>query len=295
MMLEPKTRLSRVLLIDDSENQLQLQRIHLEEAGYTVTAVRTAQDAVEEINGGQPYDAVCIDLRLPDIDGFALLALVRRVRPEAMPVIVSADASTQSILQALEDRGARRYVPKDGNYYPTLVKKVADGLDAHQIEIRDERTKLLKFPVFAEMLRRELSRAIRGRYRIAVVYIDLNGFGDLNNTYGHHVGDIVLEQVGNTIKKTIRDYDLACRAYNGDEFLIAVPIDNDAYLRELLSRLKNGFAAIPKTLPQGPESLSASFGLYLTNLPPSKEETVNMIIESADAAMREMKRVHYGL
>jgi diguanylate cyclase (GGDEF)-like protein/putative nucleotidyltransferase with HDIG domain len=71
-------------------------------------------------------------------------------------------------------------------------------------------------------LGRELARAGRAKTDVALLVIDLNGFKEINDSYGHHIGDRALREVARTLRGTIRPYDV-CVRYAGDEFIVVIP------------------------------------------------------------------------
>jgi diguanylate cyclase (GGDEF)-like protein len=71
-------------------------------------------------------------------------------------------------------------------------------------------------------LTRELARAERLKAEVALLVMDLDGFKEINDTHGHHVGDRALRQVAEVLKSAIRPYDI-CIRYAGDEFIVVLP------------------------------------------------------------------------
>ncbi len=95
----------------------------------------------------------------------------------------------------------------------------------HQLQemaTHDSMTELYNQRGFYDHLRREISVAERSGYSLILVYFDLNGFKNINDTKGHKEGDSILAWVGKCINDTIRDVDFGCR-YGGDEFCIIMP------------------------------------------------------------------------
>src|SRR5690606_5979838 len=70
-------------------------------------------------------------------------------------------------------------------------------------------------------LARELARAERLKTEVSLLVMDLNAFKDINDTYGHHVGDLALREVAGTLRNAIRPYDM-CVRYAGDEFIVVL-------------------------------------------------------------------------
>lgn len=91
-----------------------------------------------------------------------------------------------------------------------------------QQSLRDPLTKLYNQRAFHDCLRRETAMAERYGKQLALLYMDLNGFKQVNDGDGHQVGDALLVAVAETIRSTIRRSDMGFR-YGGDEFCILLP------------------------------------------------------------------------
>jgi DNA-binding NtrC family response regulator len=100
----------RILVVEDESTLCHnIERV-LARAGHTVTAVETGEAALAEIDA-HTFDLVITDLRLPDVDGLAVLERVKRVAPETVVLIMTAYASVDSAVEALR-RGAQDYMLK---------------------------------------------------------------------------------------------------------------------------------------------------------------------------------------
>jgi diguanylate cyclase (GGDEF)-like protein len=91
----------------------------------------------------------------------------------------------------------------------------------HEASLTDALTGLPNTRFMFRHLTRELARTQRLGAESALLVLDLNGFKDINDTYGHHVGDRALREVANVLRATIRPYDV-CARYAGDEFVIVL-------------------------------------------------------------------------
>lgn len=126
----------------------------------------------------------------------------------------------------------------------------------------------------------------QGANKIAVLYIDLDGFKTINDTYGHQIGDKVLVAVGSRLAESISESDFAARL-GGDEFaIIASNIQNYASAQQ--------FAANVQTVLQSTVymeniaySVKASIGLAVY---PDEGADSETLLRKADAAMYEAKR-----
>ena len=150
---------------------------------------------------------------------------------------------------------------------------------------RDPLTGLWNRRYFEDRLKEELSRAERagiGRC-FSVGIVDLNGFKEINDRYGHLVGDEVLKWVGSFLTTHLRPHDVACRT-GGDEFMLLLPdllaadaVHVIARIRAQLSQANLG-RVVPVSLSIG----SASW--------PEVSKSCDMLLASADAAMYKDKR-----
>jgi diguanylate cyclase (GGDEF)-like protein len=91
-----------------------------------------------------------------------------------------------------------------------------------QQSIHDPVTGLFNRRYMKEALERELRRAVRDQRSLGILMFDIDHFKKLNDTFGHEVGDAVLNALGNFLKMQIRGNDIPCR-YGGEEFLVILP------------------------------------------------------------------------
>ena len=131
-------------------------------------------------------------------------------------------------------------------------------------------------------LRQWLALAKRGVQHCCIVFMDLDHLKQINDTYGHPVGDEILTGVVRRLNRHLRPYDRVFR-YGGDEFLITLPGADLAIGQAVIKRVREEFARRP--LAVGPASVtlpaSASFGLAMLDPETSVEEA----IERADQAL----------
>lgn len=150
----------------------------------------------------------------------------------------------------------------------------------------DSLTGLPNRVLLMERLNEALDEAKSLGTTVALAFIDLDGFKQVNDSFGHAVGDLVLVQAAGNLAKTLRKSDTLARL-GGDEFIAVLPDVNDGVvLSELMSRLLNA-GSVPLVFEGTQVAISASIGVALF---PADAATPEELLRVADAAMYVAKR-----
>jgi diguanylate cyclase (GGDEF)-like protein len=102
----------------------------------------------------------------------------------------------------------------------------------------DDLTRTYMRNFFFRRFEHELHEAIRHRYPITLAVVDLDKFKDINDTWGHLVGDLVLKEISNILRSNVRSYDFIGR-YGGDEFILAFPHTDRRLAMQIAERLRD--------------------------------------------------------
>ncbi|MCE4553701.1 sensor domain-containing diguanylate cyclase [Roseateles cellulosilyticus] len=133
----------------------------------------------------------------------------------------------------------------------------------------------------------EFSQAVRHRYPLACLFLDIDHFKAINDGHGHPTGDEVLRQVGGLIQRSLRTGDLAAR-YGGEEFVVLLPRTDLAGAREVAERIRLMVQDAPFITPDG-GTLNATLSAGLAMLQPGAASFAELL-NSADQALYEAKR-----
>ncbi|MEN7343216.1 MAG: DUF484 family protein [Pseudomonadota bacterium] len=141
-------------------------------------------------------------------------------------------------------------------------------------------------------LEEELSRAGRQGDGVSCLFMDLDHFKSINDTYGHHAGDLVLAECARRIDAEVRTSDVAAR-YGGEEFVIIAPGASRDVAEKLASRVLKAVNCAPVTLESG-ESLDVTVSIGVAYLPAPTDETDHkslgeQLLKRADLAMYDAK------
>ncbi|AZG74843.1 putative bifunctional diguanylate cyclase/phosphodiesterase [Shewanella livingstonensis] len=135
-------------------------------------------------------------------------------------------------------------------------------------------------------LEKLLQRANRSPLTVCVIFIDLDNFKDINDSYGHDAGDLLIEKVGKRLASVVRHDETAARL-GGDEFLIiGVFPQGSANIEALINRIESCQHA-PFNINDRSISTGFSIGVALS---PQHGDSVQALLVAADSAMYEAKR-----
>ena len=152
----------------------------------------------------------------------------------------------------------------------------------HEASLTDPLTGLPNTRFMFRHLARELARTSRLGAEVSLVVLDLNGFKDINDTYGHHAGDRALREVAGVLRGSVRPYDV-CARYAGDEFIIVLSgcgREEAEHKQRELQRCVERIVFEPVAGTQIPLSISAGAAVF-----PHDGETYEMLLATADSRM----------
>lgn len=130
-----------------------------------------------------------------------------------------------------------------------------------------------------------INRSQRHKQRVAVIFIDLDNFKDINDTLGHDRGDTVLREAARRLRSAMRDQDTVARL-GGDEFVLLLEEVRDGEIELLVERCRSALNE-PIPLDDRSYSLTASIGVAVY---PEDGDEVSDLLRSADAAMYRSKQ-----
>ena len=284
---------NRVLVIDDSEDIHSLIVVRLKTEGLEVFGELDGEQGIERAISDAP-DLILLDIGLPDLDGFEVCRrLKEHPATRNVPLIFLTGAtSTEKKVRGL-DLGAVDYVTKPFDQVELRArvraalrtKRLQDMLE--QQSFLDGLTGLWNRKYLDRRLESELNVALRYGRPLTLVMADIDHFKEVNDTFGHLFGDVVLQGISEGLVAYARRSDIVAR-YGGEEFAVLLPDTTLKAASFVAERLRSSLESRHFEANGEPVPVTVSFGLACTeNI--EAEITPETLIGAADRALYASK------
>lgn len=244
-MLTSAARPLRVLVFEDNAADAALLRRMLAqctEPRLVLSRAISLRTALAYAHDNE-CDAIVLDLSLADSAGLDSVSQISLALPRMPIVVVTGVDDPEMAVQALR-RGAQDYLVKDDGDAVVIARAIRHAVERKAFERLlaeranfDALTDLVSRPLLHDRLGHGLARAARLRKRAALMYIDVDGFKRVNDTFGHDAGDEVLKGVARLLRRVARRSETLARA-GADEFVVVLEdLDDIAAARLMAERL----------------------------------------------------------
>jgi diguanylate cyclase (GGDEF)-like protein len=153
----------------------------------------------------------------------------------------------------------------------------------------DPLTGLYNRRLFEEHFEKELNRALRYNQHLALIFLDLHQFKEVNDRYGHPQGDLFLQTAAATLRKSLRTSDYAFRI-GGDEFALLLVHSDSEQASTLARRIRANFGSAVQSM-QASVGLGMDYGIAVF---PADGDQKDVLIRLADQRLYEMKHLERG-
>lgn len=154
-----------------------------------------------------------------------------------------------------------------------------------RLTITDDLTTLYNYRYLVQYLSTEVRRCLRYKKKVSLLFLDVDGFKKINDTYGHLVGSRALTEIGQVLRSTVRETDVVGR-YGGDEFVVVLPETPLNGALVIAERIRKKIEDYEFAAQEQGVRLTVSLGI--ANLP-KHALTAEGLIKKADAAMYRAK------
>lgn len=228
-----------ILVIDDDILMLKAIEESMKKRRYDVITCSNSFEAIKIIKKKE-ISLVVLDMVLPGIDGFEMTKLIRKIQSTLPIIIISAKTDIKTKIDVLKI-GADDYITKpfkEEEFFARIDRALDRIVNFNFLSIEDRLTGTYTKEYFWKRIREAKDLYNRNGKTFSVGFIDIDNFKNINDNYGHLVGDQKLKCFARTLKNSLRSTDQVFR-FGGDEFIIIFPETNEKNAHLVLERFKN--------------------------------------------------------
>lgn len=282
-----------ILLIEDNEDDtllIQEMLVKVTDSSLGLKCVDQLSKGLEQLAMGG-FDVVLLDLNLPDSQGLNTLNRVLTHAPE-IPVVVLTGFDDETLAIKAVREGAQDYLIK-GEIDNPLMRALHYAIERHRLHMAyrsmsliDDLTGLYNRRGFLALVEQQLKLAQRTKRGFMVVFADLDGLKQINDTLGHKEGDNVLIKTADLLRDTFRESDIIARL-GGDEYAVLAIEANKISLTILAERLQRSIKAYNT---KGSQRYQLSLSVGMAQYDPNHPRSIDELLAEADALMYEHKQ-----
>ncbi len=288
----------KVLYVEDSPSVSHIVMGYLKKLNLEITHFESAEEAFHSFIH-EEYDLIITDITLRDtMDGLALVRMIRAYNTHIAHTPILAMTGNDEVRLKLDllNAGVNDYVTK-----PPVEEELAARVNnlitnKHLVDhVRDQQRSLFQVTMtdllttchnrhsLSEYAPKYIGDAIRYKFPLCVMLLDLDDFKSINDEFGHAAGDTVLSEIGKLMMATCRQGDVVARI-GGDEFLILLP---HCHLRDAAHKAENMRSMIELCRP---ENLDVTTSIGVACLTEKHNEDFDLLYQAADQALKISKQ-----
>jgi two-component system cell cycle response regulator len=289
--------MSKILVVDDVSANVEILKIHLSDEDHQVFEAQSGKQALQILHDSlqdpeHDIDLILLDVVMPVMSGLEVLAHIKKdAQLKNIPIIlVTANADEKSVAEGL-DLGAFDYIIKPYSLV-ILLARVRTALREKERQdllekwaTTDPLTALFNRRHFFDLTLRELDRSNRLNSPLSFIMLDIDNFKQVNDQFGHLVGDLALVMLAKMLKQQLRSVDLCCR-YGGEEFVLCLPDTHIEGAREVAERIR--LAISLQSIPSN-DARTLSISISLGVAGNQQNQSVEDILKRADMALYQAK------
>ena len=303
-----------ILIVEDEPTINRIISNYFQKEDYRVLSAYDGLEGLKLFNENK-IDLICLDIMMPNVDGWHVAKEIRE--SSEVPIIMMSALSTEEDLLRGYKLKVDDYITKPFNPKVLVAKtmnllerikklelnkELSEVLEFEGLKInmasygdkrklndlltRDELTKLYNRKYIDFQLKNIMKEAKEFEFTFGVLFFDIDHFKNVNDTYGHNIGDEVLKVISNTVDENIRNDDILGR-WGGEEFIAIIRVDTIDELKRIAEKLRikvmEAYYLLESNLKV---SVTISIGgtLYMSN------ESIESLISRADANMYNSKQ-----
>ena len=306
LLLRPDTtsdiKPGRILVVDTRHQFLDRVKSAVGTKHYVTKVPDPASAGTYIVDESAGFDLVIVSLDNDEFDGLRICSQLKTLeQTRQIPVLVIVNTDDQQRLLRALDMGVNDYLIRPVDRQELLARvntQVRRARYAEQLRLSVQTT--IEMAVtdaltglhnrrYMETHLSQLAEhsADRGK-PLSILSLDVDFFKAINDTYGHDIGDKVLQEIAKRLRDSVRGVDMACRV-GGEEFIVILPTTDRAIAHTVAERIRKSISNTPLDLglASGPLKISVSVGISTLEDPQDKMED---LLRRADQALYSAKR-----
>ncbi|PZV16012.1 MAG: transcriptional regulator [Pseudanabaena sp.] len=279
----------KVMVVDDDPNILNILKHLLQQWDIEVTSLQNPQQFWQVLELTAP-DLLLLDLSMPEYSGIDLCQAVRTSSLwHDLPIVFLSAHSDRETVRQLFVAGADDYLSKpivEADLYTHILSRLKRSRMSRQVADFDGLTGVYTHRRGIQGLTQLLRLATRNQQTLCLAILDLDLFKQVNDRYGHSIGDMVLKQFGNLLRQNFRSEDVTMR-WGGEEFVVGLYGADRQQSVERLNILLETWREL-KFVATGGESFSSTFSGGVVKYP-DDGTSVEMLYRNMDAVLYRAK------
>ena len=278
------------LLIVDDENANLKVLTHILGADYTIYTATNGLNAVQKARELQP-DLILLDILMPEMDGYETLSTIKKTEEiNKIPVVFITGLDSVEDEEKGLSLDAADYITKPFSA-PIVKLRVRNQIQIvnqlrmiERLSLVDQLTGIANRRSFDSRLIVEWKQAIREQTSLSLLMMDLDKFKDLNDTYGHQQGDLVLKKVAEIFTMSLRrPADFTAR-WGGEEFIVLLPNTPLEGALDVAENIRTDIERSPIMFSDG-TVIRITVSIGVASIFPEKSSSIDVFISNADKAL----------
>ncbi len=309
MVEQELTETSLVLVVDDDPMVRVLVTETLQQIGFAVEEVENGREALDFLGHCQP-DVVLMDVLMPEMDGFQTCQAFRSLpQGKHVPVLMMTGLDDIASIDHAFEVGATDFITKPLNYailghrvrYLLRTMQAFENVrkskrEIHHLAFYDALTNLPNRRLFGDRLQQAVELARRNHHLMGLLFIDIDNFKRINDSFGHSIGDKLLRTVAGQLLACLRRSDSVGRDLDeervsvarlgGDEFTVLLTHLEKAEAAARIAKRVIEAVSVPFLLGDEEVVVTPSIGISVF---PYDGDSVEELVKNADTAMFHAK------
>ena len=237
-----------VMIVEDSLTYRNILKTMLAKTNVRIIEAKDGQEALEIFKTTkEKISLVITDYEMPVMDGLDLTIKLREIYgKDELSIIAISSSEDKSVIDDFLTFGANDFIVKPFSLSEVRLRTVLNIESIHLFEKisnmanRDFLTGSYNRRYFFESANAKFAKAKRNSSALALATIDIDKFKNINDTYGHDVGDVAIKEIKKVLDRNLREYDLVAR-FGGEEFCILLEDITCKDLKNLFERIRVDF------------------------------------------------------